>query len=174
MSQTYCTAFPINQTENLWMTALHCVTRTDEETGMTAVAPLFIEGHEGTLYKSFPAAGVAIVYTPGYSALAFKLDDVTPFVGEKVEMSGYGMGLPQPIWFHGDVALVNVQGPLDMFFNFYNMTVCHGHSGSPVLDEKDGKVMGVMQILLSQGMCGGPSGGTTLQDLRRETGAYWE
>jgi V8-like Glu-specific endopeptidase len=172
----FCTVFPINKTEHLWMTALHCAVGLAEgsSTPQGDPYPAFINGEATVPYKFFPESGVAILFTPGQTALAFQLDDTEVYEGEKIEMAGHGLGLENTTWFHGDVAAVNVYSPWGMFFNFFSMPVCHGHSGSPVLNSANGKVMSVMQIVLSEGSCGSPSGGTTLPDLTRETGAYWQ
>lgn len=172
--QIHCTVFPINEPEHLWMTALHCVVSIDEygrPNGATYEA--YINGEQVHPYKYFPESGVAIVYTPRQHPTAFKLAK-QELLGEAIEIDGHGLGLETTTKFKGRVAVVSVQLWDGLFYSFYDMAGCHGHSGTPVQDAKSGEVIGVMQVLLADGVCGAPTGGTTLADLTRDTVQYWQ
>lgn len=147
---TICTTFSINKKQHFYGTAAHCV--IDSEIGLIDGKLAIIESPRPVLVCGKPAKtvmadtqlDVAVVQAecaaPALERGEDPGTDYDPDHQPKVTVYGYGWGAPSPTTFHGTISNVDALG-----FMIFDMRVMHGHSGSPILDEKH-EVVSVMQI----------------------------
>ena len=137
--QTFCTTFSINEKEDYWATARHCV-RAAQERGYG----MFILGEKASVvFESVGDDDVAILEAET-DAPSLKLSKEPLEVGDEVVIKGFPYGLPRLIKVKGYLAAKGVPlGPGAPISDILDITVAGGNSGSPVLNE-DGKVVGLL------------------------------
>lgn len=172
-----CTASSINTITHLWITAAHCVLRTDiaeDGTQTTTYEPgLMIDGHLVYVVKIDEVVDLAILFTPNYTLPALRLGKA-PTWEDPIRVVGYPFGYRGVTMVAGTVS--NPDAPIDQAgfapsYLFITAQIAPGNSGSPIINAR-GELISVLQIRWGQGYS--PGGGVTYARLKAFAGAYFE
>lgn len=174
-TQNICTVFSINQKQHLYLTAGHCVLLGDGRT--VRVVPYFVNGGAARVFQVAPQIDLAILQGDN-GAPALKLRPEAFTWNDAVTVIGNPLGLSAYLVTHGYVANPSTDDKaleLTVPHALFDLLVCGGNSGSPVLDAS-GKVASVVQVAwFGFGeSCGVLSGGVTYVNMVAFAGSLWE
>ena len=165
-SHNRCTAWSIDETRGLWMTAGHCVMTVVDIEGDQTPQPDFAT----TFYIANQPARIAVIdlthdlaLLVGVHAPALRISTRDVKYGDEVSMPGHPLGETVPVLFRGHVAVIETIEARGHWMGF-GLTVCGGNSGSPILD-KHGAVISVLQVGVGR-PCGSYAGGVPQGTLR--------
>ena len=150
-----CTAFSINESRRLFMTAAHCNGENLTLGGEIAWSVYFNEAED-----------IMVLQSEGIVKPALKPGKL-PKVGQDIASIGFGYGFKEPMFRTGRVS--KVQAPFDDIGEFMetDFSIIGGMSGGPMIDQ-DGKVIAInqrgnMQISL----------GKNIRQILELTRQYW-
>ena len=145
--KTFCTAFSINQLDNIWASAGHCAAHAVEKDITVHLANRLAI----PVYFWYDQNHDMAVWQAQVSAKAFKLAKEPPQLYDVVVVQGYPYGLPALIHTTGTVAARNVFIAKDApISDILTNAIAGGNSGSPVLNKK-GEVVGIVWGMFTQG-----------------------
>ncbi len=140
----FCTAWSINETRKLWVTAAHCIKNED---GEEMPVPYILGSVVTTVYLD-AKLDLAVVHGE-IGAKALKIASHSPLVGDGVDIIGHPFGFERVVG-HAKVVLLHqfIQGEgIKMILS--GLAVGPGNSGGPVL--QGGRVVSVLQLGWSSG-----------------------
>lgn len=156
-----CTTVSINEQKHQWLTAYHCVVGEDRK---PTRQPLFIANLPATLVSYNPGADLAILVGDA-SAPAVTIRRTPLYWGEAVYVSGTPQGLHDFLDASGTVANPELADPIfPKTYAFFNLAICRGHSGAPVVDSH-GELVSIVQFGLSRDSCAVYAGGATFTQM---------
>ena len=175
-----CTVSSINTPLHLWLTAAHCILKTEmseEGDGARITTPrsgLVIDGHPVYVVKMDESADLAILFTPVLSLPALRFADRAPLWEQRIRVVGYPFGFTAVTIAEGTIAT-----PEQPFFDadfspsymLFTAQIAPGNSGSPVINTR-GEIVSVAQIGWGRGYSSG--GGSTYARLKAFAGEYFE
>ncbi len=136
-----CTAFSINETRGLWLTANHCYAGGEQFAGSDVEWVGYNEKYD-----------LAVFQGPHVTALVLAIK--APEVGDEVVLSGYPHGSLDLITFFGRTSAVKARVMPTYTGSVFNILGLPGDSGSPILDNS-GRVVGVAQVSSQNGVVWG-------------------
>ena len=172
-----CTTSSINAITRLWLTAAHCVLRTDVDEDGTRTTyhetGLSIDGHIVYVVKVDELIDLAVLFTPDYARPALRLGKA-PFWEDPIRVVGHPFGYSGVTIVAGTVS--NPDAPFHQpgyapSYMFVTALVAPGNSGSPVVNAR-GAIVSVLQI--GWGRSYSPGGGVTYARLKAFAGEYFE
>lgn len=177
-----CTASSINGKIGLFVTANHCK-------GNRWIAQPHDDGtwqyHVVIPVLTDDAADVAVLFTPTLKVEPLRLATREPVVDDAVVVLGFPLGFTELQRIHGTVSntRTHVFGPANPFTGdqgedygektMFQMPVCGGHSGSPVLNTEN-QIVSIVQLRLGSPSCAPLMGGVPFQTLSALIGRFFE
>jgi S1-C subfamily serine protease len=167
-----CTTSSINGKIGLWLTANHCVQN----------GPVEVEDRSDPDHPFYPATVIwqngmedlAVLITPGLRVTALKLATVSPEVGDEVHSFGFPLAFTKLQFVRGymvsDSTKVSDEGQIR---DLFNLSICAGASGSPILN-KDGDIVSVVQLGFGTKPCAPIAGGTAFQTTHQLLERFFE
>lgn len=177
-TETFCTAFSINQEKGLWVTAEHCIRFAAAQAEEDPTFTMTILGHKAIPIYADDHADVAMLQAET-NIPALPLSDRAPRPyreGEShdlLEVRGFPFGISRLISTEGYLSahFIPIEHPQfsgHTIGDILDVTGAPGNSGSPVL--MNGKVVGVVW----GGFTGTPYMiGVPWEELVRALGPYW-
>lgn len=147
-----CTAFAVDETRRLWLTAAHCL--WGEQQNRYLVLAWSIDAHAALPLRIDDASDLALLVTADYAVPGLVIASTAPGLEDIVEVIGYPLGGASPVTSVGSIValdtLMHVDCNLDdrgraRGYLVVTAAILPGNSGSPILNAA-GQVIGVVQI----------------------------
>ena len=151
-----CTAFSINEAQQLWAATKHCVVQSPEAVPLSPYdGAITIGGQPATIVLLVSDEDLAVLFRSGVPTRALQLQAEAPQVGDQVHSMGYPMDAPLLTTFWGHVSTLNIRLGDGLICTLYDMRALPGDSGAPIFTTRS-QVVGVVMWTNHGVTCGVP------------------